>query len=101
MRHFLFLPINHVVLASWPLEALQIGEAEDCSPAAAFPILISPRLLTSFPAGLATGHFSLLFFHSSGFLSLCFPLARSLWMFVSLCASHAVSIFLTFTHCCF
>lgn len=72
------------------------------APTAAFPILISPRLLTSFPAGLTTGHFCLLF-HSSGFLFFLFFVTHLFLsgMFVSFRVSRAVSVFVTFTHCCF
>lgn len=59
--HFLVSLIKHVVLE------LQIVGAEDFGPTAAFPIPISLRLLTSFPADLAPGRFCV-FFLSSSFL---------------------------------
>lgn len=86
-------------LLKWPLEALQTMGAKDCGPTAAFPILISLRLLTSFPAGLAVGHlsaFSLLW---------CFIPALVLPMFflvlISLFVSLAKSVYWSFTNCLF
>lgn len=77
--HFLVSFISHVVLE------LQIVGAEDCGPTAAFPIPISLRLLTSFPAGLAPGYFCLLF-HSFSFLFFLLCSLCSLWcLFLSLC----------------
>lgn len=84
--------VSFSAFTHWPCGVSRVGPQRPCrfggsrGLTAVFPILISRRLLTSFPAGLATGHFCLLFHSSgSGSLFLFFSFTPSLWMFVSLC----------------
>lgn len=96
---FLVFLINHVVLvalggrADWGSRGLR---PHSCFSHSHFSKTVDFISCRPRPGTLFSAFSLLLVFYSFYFFLTC-----SLWVFVSLCVYLAVSIFLTFTHCCF